>query len=146
MNAKIVIIVGCIVLIVFSIYFYRKHPLSASVTIHNTVFTVDLAVTNDEKTRGLSYRKFLKPKSGMLFLYDHKEIFPFWMQGMQFPLDFIWISDNVVVDITTNVPPATATTMHVVRPTVAVNKILEINAGEADLYGIQIGDSVTWNK
>ena len=65
---------------------------------------------------------------------------------MKFPLDFIWITDNTVVDITKNVQPPDGTDMHVVHAIVPVNKILELNAGEADTYGIQIGDMVTFNK
>lgn len=146
MSWKFLLLTCMTALLIFSLWFYRKYPLHATVTINDTKFFVELSVTAPEKSRGLSFRKSLIPRHGMLFVYDYKDTFSFWMQGMQFPLDFIWIADNLVVDITKNVPPATALNMHVVRSSVPVNKILEINAGEIEKYGIKIGDTVTFNK
>ncbi len=146
MNPKIIILVGLFLLSIFSFWFYTRHPLSGTVTIKNTIFIVDVAVTNIEKEKGLGYRKNLEPKHGMLFVYDHQEIFPFWMKGMNFPLDFIWLQGNIIVDITKNVQPPNGLDMHVVKPTVKVDKILELNAGEVDAYNIKIGDTVLYNK
>lgn len=146
MNWKYIISILVVVLILFSVWFYSKNPLSAKVTIHNTEFLVDLAITPKEKSTGLSFRKSLLPKHGMLFVYEHKDTYPFWMKDMKFPLDFIWIDGNQIVDITKDVPPETSENMRVVKPKLPVNKILEINAGEADTYTIQIGDTVTFNE
>lgn len=145
MNAKILIAIS-IGVILFSFWFYKKHPLSAKVIIKQTEFIVDLAITPKEKTKGLSFRNALLPKHGMLFVYENKDRYPFWMKDMQFPLDFVWIDGNIVVDLTKNVPPANSERMQVVKPNKPVNKILEINAGEVDTYGIKIGDTVTFNK
>lgn len=146
MNWKPIIFIFTICIIVFSLWFYRQHPLTATVKIRNTEFIVELAVTAEEKSKGLGDRTSLLPTHGMVFPYDHKERFDFWMKGMQFPLDFIWISDNTVVDITKNVQPPNGTDLHVVHANVPVNKVLEINAGEADAFGITIGDTVIFNK
>jgi len=141
----ILIIVG-IVIGLFAFWFYTKHPLSGTVKINGTLFTVDVAVTAIEKEKGLGYRKSLEPTHGMIFVYDHKEIYPFWMKGMNFPLDFIWLDGNKIVDITKNVQPANGLNMQVVKPMLPVDKILEINAGEVEKYGIKIGDTVLFNK
>ena len=135
-----------ILLTAFLIWYYTRHPLTAWVQIHGTTFSVEVAATAPEKAKGLGYRSSLEPKHGMIFPYDHKEVFPFWMLGMKFPLDFIWIDGTKVVDITTNVQPPTGTDMHVVHPKVAVDKILEVNAGEVEKYGIRVGDTVVFNK
>jgi len=131
---------------IFSYWFYSNNPLSGTVTIRNVVFQVELAVNPLEKERGLGFRKTLDPKHGMIFIYDHKEIYPFWMKGMQFPLDFIWLDGNKIVDITKNVQPPEGLNMHVTKPSVPVDKILEINAGESEKYNIQTGDTVLFNK
>jgi uncharacterized protein len=146
MNWKIIGMLLLVILLVFSYFFYSKHPLSGTVTIKNTLFIVDLAVNPLEKEKGLGYRKALLPKHGMLFPYDHKELFAFWMKGMQFALDFIWIDGNKIVDITKDVQPPNGLDMHVVKPSVPVDKILEINAGDVDTYNIKIGDTVVFNK
>ena len=146
MQPKYIIFIVLIIIGVFSFWFYTKHPLSGTVKINDATFVVDLAVTSIEKEKGLSYRKTLAPKHGMLFVYDHKELYPFWMKGMNFPLDFIWLDGNKIVDITKNVQPADGLNMHVVKPLLPVDKILELNAGEVEAYNIQIGDTVLFNK
>lgn len=146
MQPKYVVLIVLVVISIFCFFFYIKHPLSGTVKIKNTTFIVDLAVTSFEKEKGLGYRKTLAPKQGMLFVYDHKELYPFWMKGMNFPLDFIWLDGNKIVDITRNVQPADGLNMHVVKPLFPVDKILEINAGEVETYNIQVGDTVLFNK
>jgi hypothetical protein len=146
MNWKYITSLLVICLVIFSFWFYNKHPLSATITIGNTKFTVDLAVTPKDKLTGLSFRKVLLPQHGMLFIYENKDKYPFWMKDMNFPLDFVWIDGNKVVDITTNIPPATTDNLSVVAPVAPINKVLEINAGEVNKFNIQIGDTVTFNK
>ncbi len=146
MNPKILILIAISLLILFTYWFYTKHPLSGTVTVNNTVFVVDLALNPLEKEKGLGFRKSLPAKHGMLFVYDHKEQYMFWMKGMQFPLDFLWINGNIIVDITRDVQPPKGLNMNMVKPNVPVDKILEINAGETDTFNIQVGDKVRFNK
>ena len=71
----------------------------------NATFTVDLADTPEKRTRGLSGRPALYANSGMLFVFESESRLVFWMQEMQFSLDFVWIgSDCSVADITKDVP------------------------------------------
>ncbi len=132
--------------LLFAFWYYSKNPLITKVSIRDQIFLVDVAVTPLEKQRGLGGRDRLAEKHGMLFPYDHKEIFPFWMRGMRFPIDIIWIADKTVVDITHNAPvasdPENTAILPTYKPKTPVDTILEINAGEAVKYGIQIGDAV----
>lgn len=143
---KLYIIIGIFLLFVFTLFYYQRHPLSAKLSIRQQEFIIDVALTEAQKTKGLSGRKVLAPHHGMLFVYENKDQYPFWMKGMLFPLDFIWIDGNIVVDITKNVLPPEGLNYHIVKPKQPVNKILEINAGEADLYNIAVGDVVTFVK
>lgn len=130
---------------IFTIIYYIRNPLTPKVKIGEFIFSIELAVTSRVKERGLGYRAGMKENHGMLFVYDHKEKYPFWMKGMRFPLDFIWIDGSTIVDITKNVP---------IEPEVnndyfttyaskfPVDKILEVNAGTVDRYGIVIGQTV----
>lgn len=124
--------------------FYSRHPLTTRVRIRNQDIFVDVAVTEDEKELGLGGRTTMPADRGMLFVYDRKEQHLFWMKGMRFPLDFIWIDDNKVADITKNVPPPTGAEFQL--PTYTANKpidkILEVNAGTVDRLGIRVGDEV----
>ena len=86
-------------LIACFIGYYRWRPLSAKVRINNAVFFVEVAANEPQKQKGLGDRSSLASDHGMLFPYDHKEQYNFWMREMRFPLDFIWIDGDRVADI-----------------------------------------------
>lgn len=127
----------------FSLWYYRLHPLQTRVDLGNQTYYVDLAITAAEKSRGLANRDSLAPNRGMLFVWDHKEIFPFWMKGMRFPIDIIWIDDDTIVDITHNAPIVTDLPYPIYHPQVPVNKVLEINAGLSAQLEIAVGDKIS---
>jgi hypothetical protein len=108
---------------------------------------VELAVTPEIRTRGLSGRAGLDVGRGMLFVFDSESRPVFWMREMQFPLDFVWIaSDCSVADISEDVPePLPGMDLSELpryRPSVPVQYVLEINAGEIQAAGISRGDPV----
>ena len=79
----------------------------------------------------------------MLFLYDTPDYYQFWMKGMAFPLDIIFIRDSTIVTIARNVPPPIGDSeLPRYGPDEPADKVLEINAGLCDKYGIQEGDTV----
>ena len=137
-----IIIIGC-TLAISLLGYYRWHPLAAKVRIRGEIIYVDVAVTQEQKHKGLGGRAFLEPNRGMLFSYDHKEQYNFWMRGMLIPLDFVWIDGKRVMDITEAVPPPTGNAApNIVKSRVEVDKILELHAGAVKRLGIQIGDTV----
>ena len=129
-------------------YFYFKHPLGEKVIIDGHTIDVEVSVTEAEKEKGLGYRKSLAPNAGMLFVYQTKDRYGYWMKGMEFPLDYIWILDNTIVDLSPNIPaPATPDQQPVsLAPKTAVNKVLEVNAGLIATDGIKIGDTVKFTN
>lgn len=127
----------------FTLWFYQSHPLTTTLRIRSIVYSAEIAATPQEKELGLGQRDNLAPFHAMLFPYDHAEAFSFWMKGMRFPLDMIWIRDNVIVDISKNVPVSIDGKLPVYSPREPVNKIVEVNAGDADKFGFQIGDVVS---
>ncbi len=121
--------------------------LNASVIIGDSVLPVELAVNSVERTKGLSDRDGLEPGTGMLFIFEDRQASSFWMRRMRFSLDFVWISEDCrVVDITSDVPfpkPGTETSeLPSYSSAVPAAYNLEINAGEANLFGISVGDTV----
>lgn len=138
------IIIGIAIIIALVGLYYKFHPLVPVVRFPGVTYTVELAITNEEKIIGLSGRDILLPNHGMLFLYDHKELYPYWMKNMKFPLDFIWFDGNRVVDVTPNVSADQTIPIPVITPKTPADKVLEVNAGEAAKYGIKIGDAVVF--
>ena len=126
---------------------YEILELNAAVIIGDAVFPAELAINSVERTKGLSERDGLEPGTGMLFIFEDREVSSFWMRKVRFSLDFIWISEDCrVVDITANVPfprPGTATSdLPSYRPSAPAAYNFEINGGEADEFGIRVGDAV----
>ena len=138
---KFILIAG-ILLLIGLLWYYIQNPLEPRVRIGQTTYTVELAITDTEKQKGLGYRDTLDKNHGMLFPYDHSEKYSFWMKGMRFPIDILWIRDGKIVDISENVPVATSSVLPLYSPREPVNQVLELNAGTVAEDGISIGDSV----
>ncbi len=78
---------------------------------------------------------------GMLFVFDDALVRDFWMKGMKFPLDVIWLKDGKIVDVEYDVPapedgeePETMTSSPI-----PVDMVLELPAGKASELGIVSG-------
>ena len=120
-------------------------PAGPAVRVGEAEFLVELAITTEEKTQGLSDRPSLAPDTGMLFVYQSEGRPSFWMRNMHFPLDILWIGqDCTVVDASLGVPlpGQTLAQLPTYSPSVPTLHVLEINAGEAAANGVQTGDAV----
>ena len=105
-----------------------------------TKIDIEVADSKEEITLGLMYRRSLPNLGGMLFVFDKDEPQNFWMKNTYIPLDFVFIdSNNTVVNIKTNIPPMSEAG---VPSEVPAMYVLELNAGFADGYGLQVGDKV----
>jgi uncharacterized membrane protein (UPF0127 family) len=114
--------------------------------IDSAAFTVEIASSALEQTRGLSFRPSLGANDGMLFIFATGSVQSFWMKDMNFPLDMIWISGNTVDGFAQNVPaPAPGTALWNLPVYVSpanTDKVLEVNAGTVAKYNIKVGDVV----
>ena len=63
------------------------------------------------------------------------------MKGMRFNLDMIWLKDNRVAEIVANVPFGKGE-QELINPDVLADKILEINAGQAQAVNLKVGDKM----
>lgn len=129
--------------ITFYAYAEVSRPLrTAKVTVGKTVFTAEVADTYISRARGLSGHAPLAPKHGMLFIFQSPSAGAFWMQGMTFPIDFIWIKKGMVMGVTENAQPMSITGYHLYYPPIAIDRVLEVSAGSVKKFGIKIGDKV----
>jgi hypothetical protein len=122
-------------------------PTGPRVVIGGVAFDAEVADTSAKRVRGLSGRESLPEQTGMLFVFEFGSVSSFWMKGMRFPLDFVWIgSECVVADVTENVPnpaPDTADALlPLYRPDAPSSFAFEIKAGEIEALGIEVGDEV----
>lgn len=114
-------------------------PATIDIRIGQVKIIAETADTIWKKIKGLSGRDGLSENAGMLFPYNKPGFYAFWMRGMKFPIDIIWIGvDKKVVDITKNIPPESfPKTFASKKP---AQYVLELPAGFTDKNGIRIGD------
>lgn len=117
----------------------------AKLKVATQTLNVEIADTPDKRRLGLSFRDKLEENTGMLFIMDSAARHSFWMYQMRFPLDFIWIKDGKIVDITENVLPPTQSNNQIAtaQPKEDADQVLEVNIGYAANRNIHIGDTVT---
>lgn len=131
--------------LLFNLFLTNREPKeTAEIKVGGAKFKIEIAKSSLEQARGLSGRERLAEDAGMLFIFNGNSIRSFWMAGMQFPLDIIWISGNRVVGISKNLPPASSGNVQIYNSPEPVDRVLEINAGLADRLGIEPGDLVEY--
>lgn len=105
----------------------------AGIVVGETPLNVDLAVSPQEQQLGLGYRNGLEPGTGMLFVGTEPMAKTFWMKGMRFCLDIVWIEGGQIVGAAENACPDPAGTEDVDRARFSseepVTHVLEVPAG-----------------
>lgn len=105
------------------------------------VFEVELAITDDERAKGLMHRRELPQGRGMLFDFGRDQMVAMWMKNTYVSLDMIFIrADGRIAHIAENTTPHSEA---IVSSRVPVRGVLEVVAGTAKMLGIQPGDKVT---
>ncbi|WP_051927628.1 DUF192 domain-containing protein [Ruegeria halocynthiae] len=103
-------------------------------------FDIEVAVTPQERARGLMFRESLPQRSGMLFVFDPPQPVAFWMKNTLIPLDIIFLNRlGAVVHVHDNAIPGDLTP---IEGGDSVYAVLEINAGLAARYLITPGTEV----
>ena len=129
--------------VVFSLFFAQ--PKHTTITINGQHFSVELAQTPNQLERGLGGRSSIG-SDGMLFVLPRRTIPGFWMKDMQFALDFIWIDDGKIVDITENVQPPKrgifTEQLVIYRPHIPVTYVLVVPARFVDDHQLKVGESI----
>ena len=110
------------------------------IRIGKNIFQAEIADTPDKRKQGLSDRKELCENCAMLFLFSERGRHSFWMKGMNFDLDMVWIDNNEIVYIARDV--SRIKELERINSGVEADKVLEINAGLADKLGIKVGDKI----
>lgn len=114
--------------------------------INGVNLIVEVADTQAKRNKGLGGRPSLATDEGMLFIFPTVDKHLFWMKGLTFPLDFIWIRGDQVVDLMPNVQPPISgqsdASLPIYQPKKDVDKVLEASAGTIQRLNIKTGDSI----
>ena len=104
------------------------------------VFSVELAVTDEQRARGLMERRSLPEGRGMLFKFEPEQIIQMWMRNTYISLDMIFIrNDGRILRIAENTTPLSDNIISSGGP---ARGVLEVIAGTARKLGIAPGDRV----
>ncbi|MEK7598419.1 MAG: DUF192 domain-containing protein [Patescibacteria group bacterium] len=146
--AILLAVAAIIPLFVFWKFQVKKFPESQfgnrllTVSINGKSLAAELVATKEKKELGLSGREKLCENCAMLFVYENKGVYPFWMKDMRFDLDMAWLLGSEVVYLARDVPYARGTA-ETINPGNFADKIMEMNAGTISRLGIKIGDQVS---
>jgi len=105
--------------------------------------TVEVADSWREQAHGLMGRESLASDTGMLFIFESPAKYPFWMKNTKMDLDYVWMLNGVVVDVSEDVPAGAGLPkdqIATVTPKTEVNWVLEVPAGFIAQHQLQVGD------
>jgi uncharacterized membrane protein (UPF0127 family) len=115
-------------------------PLEIATKSGVRMFSVEMATTDEERAKGLMYRRELADGRGMLFDFTPEQTISMWMKNTYISLDMIFIgTDGRVTRVAENTEPESTRIISSGNPAKAV---LEVIAGTARKYGIAPGDQV----
>ena len=129
----------------FFIFSYQKEILTEELTwkVHESK-TLKLEISDNFHKRkvGLMNREFLEKNKGMIFIYDNLEPVNIWMYKTFIPLDIIFLKKNKITKITPNAKPCLDLPCKLYPSSEPVDMIIEINAGQAKILNLKIGDDL----
>lgn len=119
----------------------------ATVFLGSREFQLEIADTPSERARGLSGRSSIPLDGGILFLFDAPDRHTFWMKGMLFPIDILWVRGDTVVGVQEHVsPPPPGTPDALIErflPPEPVDRVIEVRAGTVRELGGGAGQRIS---
>jgi len=101
--------------------------------------TVEIARTDEERAKGLMYRKNLPDGQGMIFVFDRDQQLSFWMKNTVIPLSIAFIaSDGHIIDIRDMQP----NDLNSIKSSRSVRYALEVPQGWFGRVNVKAGDRV----
>lgn len=109
-----------------------------------TSFDIEFSETEYETQTGLMYRKSMDTNQGMLFIFPDERMHSFYMKNTEIPLDLIFIKgDSTIASFHENAAPYSETGL---SSQVPVKYVLEVNAGLAEKWQLEVGDKIDFKK
>ena len=136
-----------VLFIIFSVFIINEFRSTAMndplqdknfVVINEKIIFVEVAITPEDRQRGLMERDLLEKDNGMLFVFSEEDAYSFWMKNMKISLDIIWINaDGNVVYFVEGAPPCVQSPCQTYSPNADALYVLEVNPGVIDVLGIE---------
>ena len=112
--------------------------ITTSTGVHT--FAIEVAETDEQKQRGLMFRRSLPENGGMLFPYSPPQEITMWMKNTYISLDMVFITPNgIVLRVAQGTEPFSEA---IISSEGTAAAVLEVIAGTAQRLGIKPGDKV----
>ena len=128
------------------IEFTKEGELSLLKPNGDLLRTLDIEIADNayERQTGLMYRESMQNDEAMLFIFDNEAPRSFYMKNTYIPLDIIYYAaDSTAVSLQENTTPLDETSLPSEGP---AKFVLEINAGLADQWNIEVGDKISFKR
>jgi len=144
-------ILGSLLLIsiIFLLFFYKNNKEErrfSTVKVNGRIIKVEESSSALDQYLGLSNRPSLCADCGMLFIFPDKQEREFVMRKMNFPLDIIFLNDGKIINIAANLKPEGDNPAIRYKSLSPADKVLELNGGYSEKYGIKAGDTVIYDN
>jgi uncharacterized protein len=117
-----------------------------NVTVNGVPLVADLAITGEQRTKGLAVKDSLAENESMLFYFPKANEYAFWMKDMKFPIDIIWLdTDRKVIHIEHSLEPCDSDACPLYKPEGKTQYVLETVAGFAQKYNVIEGTIVEFD-
>ena len=144
-NMIFILILIVIITVGVTVWFFSGFHAPAKfvqVRINDHIIRAEVADTMAKRAQGLSGRAGIGENEGMFFIFDTPGKDGFWMRGMKFPIDIIWVLGDRVVGFQKNTPMPSGFNLPMYYPPSAVDRVLEVNAGSVTSWGVEVGDMI----
>jgi len=112
---------------------------TVTVDLGGKPFTLEVAANDDDRQRGLMYRKSMPEDHGMLFVFPDERPLSFWMRNTLIPLDIVYLDRVGKVVSVAQMKPLDETGVPSGWP---AKYAIELNEGTAKRVGVKAGDVV----
>lgn len=105
---------------------------------------IEIAESDYETQTGLMYRSGMEQDQAMLFIFPDVAVHSFYMKNTEFALDIIYIDEKLqIASFQENAEPFNQSGL---SSQVPIKYVLEVNAGLAEKWLLEIGDRITYIK
>jgi uncharacterized protein len=124
----------------------QKLRVTAKLTVNSITILLEEANTQQEQQIGLMMRTSMPNNHGMAFNFNPPVPARFWMKNTLIPLDMLFVRAGKIKNIQANVPPCKADPCPNYGPDNGelIDRVIELNAGEAKKLGFKVGDSINY--
>ena len=124
--------------VLFLIFISCQNETKAKIMINEKTYTVEVANTQEKRSKGLMFRKHLPENTGMLFVFSYEDYRYFYMKNTLIPLDIAFFDSQMKIVSIKQMEPLDETTVPSDKKAMYA---LEMNKGFFEKEKINVGDS-----